>query len=263
MNINDLHHIGTSLLQKIASVRNTSIIKAEEGRGAGGDKTHGIDRIAEEVILTELEALQEPLTLVSEEAGIIHLRGGGGITVVVDPIDGSRNAVAGIPLFCTSIAVADGETIGSVYLGYVINLVNGDRFWAERGRHSFFQGVRMQSQQSGDVSLVAYEAPVPSQDLPMISSLLSEATRVRCLGAMALDLCYLAVGAISIFTTPSPSRSFDFAAGCLMATEAGGVVTDVQGNSIQSVSLGLHKSTTLLAAGNRELHDKALALLNR
>lgn len=262
MRNSDLQHIGASLFQKISSLRNSSIRKAEEGRGAGGDKTHYIDSLAEEVILTGLEALQEPLTIVSEEAGIIHLRGGGGKTVIIDPIDGSRNAVAGIPLFCTSIAVAEGTTVGDIYLSYVMNLVSGDEFWAEKGRQSFFQGFPIQSQQSGELSLVAYEAPLPSRDLPAIAPLLSEAPRARCLGATALDLCYLASGAISVFATPSPSRSFDFAAGYLLVTEAGGVVTDMQGQSIQSVELGLKKSTSLLGAGNPELHAKALALLN-
>jgi len=261
MHIRDLQDIGSSLFREISSLRHSSSIKTVKGRGAGGDVTHHIDRLAEEIIITGLEALKEPLTIISEEAGVVHLRGGGK-TVLIDPIDGSRNAVAGIPFYGTSIAVAEGSTIGDVCLAYVINLVNGDEFWTEKGRQPFFHGIPMQGQQTDDFSFIAYEAPTPSRDLPVISPLLAQARKARCLGATALDLSYLACGAISVFATPSPSRSFDFAAGYLLTREAGGMFTDLHGNSLQHVELGLKKSASLLAAGNAGLHARALSLLN-
>jgi myo-inositol-1(or 4)-monophosphatase len=261
MHIHDLQDIGAFLFKEISSLRHSSAMKTAEGIGAGGDKTHYIDRFAEEVIISRLEALNEPLTIISEEAGVMQIRGGG-TTVLIDPIDGSRNAVAGIPFYATSIAVAEGMTIGDVHLAFVINLVNGDQFWAGRGQKGFFHGIPMESQQTDDFSLIAYEATVPSKDLPIISPLLSHARKARCLGATALDLSYLACGAISVFTTPSPSRSFDFGAGYLLVKESGGVVTDIHGDSLQHVELGLKKSSSLLAAGNPRLHTKALSLLN-
>jgi len=261
MHIQDLRDIGASLFREISSLRHSSRIKTVEGTGAGGDQTHYVDRRAEEIIITGLEALKQPVTIISEEAGVMHLQDGGK-TVLIDPIDGSRNAVAGIPFYGTSIAVAEGMTMGDVYLAYVINLVNGDEFWTEKGRQPLFHGVPMQGQRTDDFLLVAYETPTPSKDLPVISPLLAQARKTRCLGATALDLSYLACGAISAFTTPSPSRSFDFAAGYLLTREAGGVITDLHGNSLQHVELGLKKSASLLAAGNPELHKKALSLLN-
>ena len=86
---------------------------------------------------------------------------------------------------------------------------------------------------------------------------------MRCLGATALDLAYIACGAVSAFVTASASRTFDFAGGYLLMKEAGGLVTDMQGNALDSLELGLKKTSSLLAAGNAGLHKKALALLNR
>src|SRR5215218_8168011 len=80
----------------------------ETGRGEGGDTALVIDRAAEDAILAELEALGEPLTVISEEGGTLALAGGGATHVVVDPIDGSLNAKRGLPFASLSIAVADG-----------------------------------------------------------------------------------------------------------------------------------------------------------
>jgi len=82
------------------------------------------------------------------------------------------------------------------------------------------------------------------------------------LGATALDLAYVAYGSVSVFVSPAPSRSFDFAAGWLLVRESGGIFTDMQGNSIEDTGIGLQKSTPLLASGNKYLHEKALKFLN-
>lgn len=262
MNIDDLRAIGRTLLKEIPAASYAPARKDFVGTGAAGDKTFAIDILAEEIVLGGLKALQEPLTIISEEMGIIELQGGG-TRVVVDPVDGSKNAVAGIPFFCTSIAVSDGDTLGKVRLSYVINLSNGDEFWAEAGSGAYLNGIRLQTQADDLLYLVSYEAQVPAKDIPAIMPLLSQARKTRCLGATALDLAYLACGASSVFVTPARSRSFDFAGGWLLAKEAGGIITNISGEDIENVSLDLKKSSSLLAAGNKGLHKKALELLSK
>ena len=262
MHTRDLQNIGNSLYRELSPLRHSSRIKELEGTGAEGDKTYHIDRRAEEIIISSLEALHEPLTVISEEAGIVHLHGGGK-TVLVDPIDGSRNAVRGIPFYGTSLAVAAGTTVRDLYLAYIINLVNGDAFWAEKGISVSCPENSLQCQKGEEFSFVAYEASSPSRDLSPIVPLLSAAKKVRCMGATALDLAYVACGAVSAFVTASASRSFDFAGGYLLMKEAGGIITDMQGNELDSLELELKGTTSLLAAGNAGLHKKALALLKR
>jgi myo-inositol-1(or 4)-monophosphatase len=121
----------------------------------------------------------------------------------------------------------------------------------------------MNTQKDDEFYLVAYEAQSPDKDISRIIPLLSKSRKTRCLGATALDLSYLAYGAISVFTSPSPSRSFDFAGGWLLVMEAGGVFTDIKGNPIEDLEVSLKKSTPLLVSGNAKLHEKALRLLNR
>ncbi len=262
MNVETLKNIGRQLLKEIPSLKQQPLSQKALGVGASGDKTFPIDKKAEEIIISGLEASGEPLTIVSEELGIRDLKGGGK-KVVIDPIDGSKNAIAGIPFYCTSIAVAGGDVIGDIELSYIINLVNRDEFWAEKSKGAFLNGERIHAQQDDRIYLVAYEAQSAKKDIPRIMPLLSESMKTRCLGATALDLAYLACGSISIFVNPSLSRSFDFGGGWLVVKEAGGLFTDIDGNAIENIELNLKKSVSLLAAGNGNLHKKALKLLNK
>jgi len=256
-----LRKIGKQLFFEIGEIRLKPFASAAIGKGAGGDKTYPIDKQAEDIIIGALENLHEPLDIISEEAGTRQIMTGGK-RVLIDPIDGSKNAINGVPFYCSSIAVADGDTIGSISAAYIINLLSGDEFWAERGGGAFFNGENISTQQEDFLYLVAYEARSPGRDIPKIMNLLSGARRTRCLGSTALDLAYLAYGAMSVFVSPSPSRSFDFAGGWLMVAEAGGTFTDMEGNSITDLVVGLDRSVPLLASGNKALHERALKLLH-
>ncbi len=260
MNIDTLRSIGKKLLKEIPPVNRFS--KTAIGIGASGDKTYPIDKIAEDIVLSGLEESGEALSIISEEIGIKDINGGGR-KILIDPVDGSRNAVSGIPFYCTSIAVVNGNSVGDIELSYVLNLINGDEFYAEKDGGAFLNGERIMTQRDDEFYLVAYEAQSPQKDVPTIMPLLSKARKTRCLGSTALDLAYLAYGAISVFANPSPSRSFDFAGGWLLVKEAGGIFTDMKGNAIETVEVSLRKSTPLLVSGNKSLHEKALTLLGK
>jgi myo-inositol-1(or 4)-monophosphatase len=266
MRVQELRKAGKEIFERLKTIR----IKGEAPgeKGAGGDRTYPVDKISEDMILKRLEQTGEALSVITEEAGIIKLSGGGGRLAVIDPIDGSRNAVAGIPFYGASIAIAAGGTMGAVETGYVINLVTGEEFWAEKGKGAHMgrvgsKNIEQISTQKDDIlKLVAFEAQSPKMDFKRMLPLLMAGRKTRCLGAVALDLAYLASGAISVFANAARSRSFDFAAGYILLKEAGGIFTDLEGKSLERQNLGLEKGATLLAAANPALHKKALKLLN-
>ncbi|MEW6161747.1 MAG: inositol monophosphatase family protein [Nitrospirota bacterium] len=260
MKIQVLRNIGRRLLKEIPTMRLRPYTQMVIGVGAAGDKTFLIDKRAEEIIISGLDESGEALTLISEEIGIKNIKGGGK-KILIDPIDGSKNAISGIPFYCTSVAVVDGNTFGDIELAYVVNLINGDEFWAEKGKGAFLNSKRIYTQRDDEFYLIAYEAQFPYKDILRIMPLLSKSRKTRCLGATALDLAYLAFGAISIFVTPSLSRGFDFASGYLLVREAGGIFTDIEGNTIETFEVSLKKGSSLLASGNKRLHEKALRLL--
>jgi myo-inositol-1(or 4)-monophosphatase len=262
MDINDIRKIGSRLKKEISSQMDVLHNHASLGKGASGDTTHPIDKLAEDIVYEELEKLNGPVTLVSEECGTREIKGGGP-RLLVDPIDGSRNAVSGIPLFSTSIALVDGDTVGKTKIGYVINLISGDEFWAIKGEGSFLNGSPITTQQDEVFRVIAYEAQTPKTDIPVIMPLISVFHRARCFGSTALDMAFLAQGAVSVFVVPSPSRSFDFAAGYLLIKEAGGRVTDLDGKEIDGVEVSVNRSTPLLASANEKLHGNAVKILMR
>lgn len=256
-----LKRIREKLLSRISGARFKPMLQKPLSVGAAGDKTFPIDKLAEDIIISELEASGLPLSLISEECGLKDLNGGGK-KVLIDPIDGSKNAVSGIPFFCTSLAFAEGDTLGSIDTAYVVNLVNGDEFSAQKGRGAFLNGERIFTQKDEDFYLAAYEAQMPGKDISRIMPLLSMSRKTRCLGSTALDLACLASGSISVFVNPSLSRSFDFAGGWLLVKEAGGVFTCMDGGPAEVLELGLKKSSPFLSSANQGLHDRALKLLD-
>lgn len=262
MEITSLYELGKTLFERLGSKRLYPNQSEALGKGAGGDKTFPIDREAEEIIIDFLTASKIPMTVISEEIGYKEINGGGTLKALIDPIDGSKNAINGIPFYCSSLALVEGDDIGSVSSSLVVNLLTGDCFVAQKGKGAFFNGSPIKTQPDSGFYLIAYEAQTPKTDIQKILPLISNFRRTRCLGATALDMAYTAYGAISVFITPAPSRTFDFAGGWLLIKEAGGIITDLKGNSLDDVKIGIDQRVPIIASGNQELHEKALSILN-
>ena len=230
--------------------------EATGSRGEGGDRTLVIDSVAEDAIFAELEAAGIGLTAVSEERGEVAVAGGGPIHVVIDPIDGSRNAKRRTPMHAVSIAVADDATMGGVAFGFVKDLGGGEEWWAERGAGAFLDGERL-PQLAGDaeLELLALEM-VRAKDVTRTAETLAAtgAPRLRALGAVALSLCFVAAGRFDALVTLSACRSVDVAAGQLIVREAGGSIAfPAAGEDPLGTGLDLEMRSPLIAAANARL----------
>jgi myo-inositol-1(or 4)-monophosphatase len=257
-------HIGRKMREGLSVILAKEGGKVPLGKGAGGDKTFPVDKWAEDIIIAALERARlegEGFTLISEELGVRKF-GEGGKIVLADPIDGSNNAKSGIPFFSTSLALLTGDTLDKLAVGYVVNLAAGDEFWAVRGQGAYKNGARIRTSASHGITIVAYEASQPSTDIPRLMPLFALARRTRCFGATALDLAYLASGAVSVFATATASRTFDFAAGMLILEEADGVITDLEGTALDHIAAGLNRTVPLLASKNEATHVMALNALS-
>src|SRR4051794_39840118 len=167
-------------------------------RGEGGDVTMVVDQLAEASIFAELEELGTGLTAISEERGRVEIAGGGPPFVVIDPVDGSLNAKRGLPSHGVSIAVASGERMSDVDMGFVLDLASGEEWWALRDGGAFRGGTRLPQLQSREsLEIVGLETARPeliAEHSEWIAAL--PVSRVRALGSVALSMCLVAAGSL-------------------------------------------------------------------
>ena len=150
---------------------------------------------------------------------------------LLDPLDGTSNYAAGIPYFCVSLALMRK---GEVELAIIYDPLRDESFSAEKGKGAWLNGE----------SLVAPKASRPLKqgialiDLKRLSPEL--AARVasqppyssqRNLGSGALDWCYVASGRVDVYLHGG-QKLWDYAAGQLILTEAGGHASTLGGEDV-------------------------------
>ncbi len=219
-------------------------------------ETKRLDQVAEEAVVEYLVDNQFCRTLISEECGRIEIGGEKG-TVFLDPIDGTFNALNGIPFYALSIAYAEG---GRVIRGFVRDLANGETFFAERGVGAFLDGAPIRTSVTHQLDQAAMSIYGRKFDPANVMSLGRTIRRWRLLGASALELCYVGAGRLDGFIDLRGTlRVTDAAAGMLVCTEAGGFVSDRDGQDLhfpEEVRIG-----RCLVATNGPLHRKVIEYL--
>jgi myo-inositol-1(or 4)-monophosphatase len=239
--------------------------RQELGHGAGGDRTVELDRSAEAEALAELRVVAEAgdgFSVLSEEAGLVDM-GAAFPRVLLDPVDGSRNAKRGIPVVGLMLALADGPTLADIRLGFVLNTVSGERWHAVHGGGAYRQGRRftpMRHAPEGRIGILSLETSTRS--LLSAGPLIQRAARLRMLGSTALALAHTASGGVDVHCTPTPHRVFDTSAGVLMLREVGGVATDVKGRPLGDLPADLESQTTAVCSAHPDLHRLALDALS-
>jgi myo-inositol-1(or 4)-monophosphatase len=219
--------------------------------------TLAIDGAVEDAVFAELERLDVPLCVVSEERGVVEIAGGGPVRLVIDPIDGSLNAKRRIPLYSISIAVAEGDDMSAVRFAYIADFASGEEWWATHGEGAYCDGDRLQiaGDEHARLEILGVESAHP-QLISVHSEALAEtkADRMRMLGSAALSLCYVASARFDGLISLRPMRSVDVAAGQLIVREAGGYVAFPDaGYDGVAPGLGLDMRSRVLAATSEEI----------
>jgi inositol-phosphate phosphatase / L-galactose 1-phosphate phosphatase / histidinol-phosphatase len=174
---------------------------------------------------------------------------------VLDPIDGTRSFITGMPLFNNLVALLDG---GVPVIGVVDTPAIGERYHAFRGRGAWFNGTPIRT--SGCTSLSdaavyrAGHAPT-DPDNARRSERFAATGRVNRYGYDAYVYALLAAGHVDLMLE-TDLEPYDYLALVPLIEAAGGVITDWTG-----APLRLHSTGEVLAAATAELHAEALALL--
>jgi len=188
-----------------------------------------VDRNAEQILVTGLKPIIKEAGFLTEEETVSQ--GEEHLKWVIDPLDGTTNFLRGVPAYCVSVALMEGN---SVLIGLVYDCVLNHFYTAVKGQGAFQNGQQLQvNNNSFKQSLFAtgfpyYDFSKAQPYLKVFEHLMHHTLGMRRLGSAALDLCHVANGIYDGYFEYS-LHPYDVAAGALIVQEAGGTVTDFSG----------------------------------
>lgn len=238
--------------------------RVELGQGAHGDVTYRIDKIAERAIIRVLRKRIPNSFIVSEEAGYVG-DSQSKILILVDPLDGSTNAVRPIPFFSSAVAICAGTRYGELVAAGVKDLIHDRIFLATSDQGVTVDGVRAQPAKTErlDQACVGVDMKIDEKSpvgTRALLRLLSKVRYPRFLGSAALETAYVAGGIVDAFVEPRPIlRSFDCIPSLFLVDKAGGFVRMLNA-SLTDLDLRQHQRLAYVAAGNRTLGRSILRL---
>ena len=197
-----------------------------------GDFVTASDKKVEKIIIEELLKARPNYSILSEEAG--RISNDESFKWIIDPIDGTSNFLHGIPHFAISIGLEHNKEI---ICGIIYDPIKDEMFTAEKGNGSYLNNQRIRvsarsklkdclivtgglkrNQKERDLALKEYDKFSSSVDIP-----------VRKMGSASLDMAYVAAGRFDGMWQRNLNY-WDIAAGIILIKEAGGFVTDFNGN---------------------------------
>ena len=196
-----------------------------------------VDRASEDIILQILKKAYPTHSFLGEESGLHPGKGKGNeYQWIIDPLDGTKNFIHGIPHFAISIACLHR---GKLEHAVIFDPINNEEFHASRGGGAYLNTGRLRvSKEKGlQDALLGTGFPFREEQKnysmhyhDMLQLLSHKAAGVRRFGAAALDLAYVAAGRLDGFWELG-LKPWDIAAGCLLVIESGGLVGDLRGEN--------------------------------
>jgi myo-inositol-1(or 4)-monophosphatase len=288
-----VRELGLALRERVLPLLGSHAGRAHSAELAeGGDITFKIDEEAEALLEPWLAERAPGVAFYSEDRGLVAPDGAREV-LVVDPIDGTRPAMAGLESCCVSIAAAplrDGVTMGDVTLGCVVEIPSGAVFVAERG-HGLVEGpeVLLSANERLDRLFWTYGfRGRPARPTAEVIGDLIDASSVGGatfeLGSAAFDMTRLVTGQLDVYIEPGPlivdrvpgmedefrrvgggellnNSPYDLAASVLILEEAGAIVTDAAGESLADRPLlgsGGEYQMSVVASANEALHGQVI-----
>ena len=195
-----------------------------------------VDRKAEAAIIETLRDAYPPYGILAEESGATAGKGSadGDYRWIIDPLDGTTNFIHGLPQYAVSIALAKGSNIEQAV---IFDPNRNELFTASKGAGAFLneRRIRVSRRTKLQDSLLGTGFPYRMFDhidtyLAIFKELTRKTAGQRRPGAAALDLAYVACGRYDGFWEFGLSP-WDMAAGALLISEAGGLVSDMRGEA--------------------------------
>ena len=232
------------------------LAELQVAKKAPADFVSAADLKAEQTIFEMLTKARPGYGFLGEERGMIE-GSDKTHTWIVDPLDGTTNFLHAIPHFAINIAL---QREGAVVAAVTYNPVTNELFWAEKGKGCFLNDKRLRvaARQKLDESVIATGIPFLGHGqhatfLKELHQISQRVAGVRRFGSAALDLAWVAAGRFDGFWERD-LNDWDIGAGILLVTEAGGKVTNADGDE---TVLGVGS----VVAGNMDIHALVLERL--
>ncbi len=288
--------LGLALRERVLPELGSHSGRAHSEPGAGGDVTFAIDEVAESFLEEYLAEHAPAVAFYSEDRGMVDPSGDAEWVLIVDPIDGTRPAMAGFEAACVSVAAArfgDGEpTMGDVVAGAVVEIKSGSLFFAERDGE-----VEPTPSLSANTALDRMFWTYGLRGRPAVATAtvleeLIDSSSVGGgtfdLGSATYDMTRVLTGQLDAYIEPGPrivadvpgmqeefervgsgavlnNSPYDLAAAALICECAGVLVSDAYGKPLADRPLlgsGVDFQMSCVASANVELHDRILRSLD-
>ena len=215
-----------------------------------GDFVTSADLKVEQSILETLKYYYPDANYLTEESGHIE---GDGETIIIDPIDGTSNFIHGIPHVAIVIAKMINNEITD---GVVYNPILNEFYWASLGKGSWCNNKRLRVSKRHELTNCLVGTGIPFSDrvydkfYTELDNLAKKTAGIRRLGSAALDLAYVSSGKIDGFWERDLNL-WDICSGVLLVKEAGGRISEPNGNKWTTNSRDITVSNSLI-------HDKLI-----
>jgi myo-inositol-1(or 4)-monophosphatase len=225
-------------------------------------KTHSdfvseVDRAAEDAIIKILHTAYPDHAILAEESGAKGDHTTSDYQWIIDPLDGTTNFLHGFPKYSVSIALRHKGVLTHAVI-YDPNM--NELFVASRGNGAYLNDRRIRVSKRIRLEECLIGTGIPFRDLThidayfaMLKDIVPRTAGVRRPGSAALDLAYVAAGRYDAFWEIGLAP-WDMAAGCLLITEAGGLVGDLEGN-------GTFLESGQIIAGNSKIFSQLLQII--
>lgn len=253
-----LREASKRIFENVKELAGTDDAAGDFGVGAGGDISRNIDVVAEKTVLDYLKEINFECIVLGEECGRVELSKNSKGFVIMDAIDGSANAVRGVPFFCSSLAFSTDNKLSSITDGVITDLSSGEMYWASKGKGAFFNESKIRVHDREPIyKIIGINTSGASKDLmKRLYPIFEQYNHIRHLGANALEMAFFARGLIDIFVDlRNKIRIQDIAAGYIIVKEAGGLLLDSDLRPLDS-ELSYEARISFVAAANQEILDE-------
>ncbi|GAA5819748.1 MAG: bifunctional NADP phosphatase/NAD kinase [Methanobrevibacter sp. CfCl-M3] len=251
--------------------------------GADGTDTKKIDEYAEKEVIKVLKSNDFLSYLISEEIGEMKIGKNNAKKVnimndlvndetsekakfifVIDPLDGTFNALKKIPAYGISIAIAKIKNrklpqLEDIQMGFIKDFYSGDIYEAVKNKGTTVNGEKPKHKITTSLEKATLGGYLNLKG--DVLNLLKKIRRLRTIGSVAIEFAYLSQGKYDIFIDLRGSRILDIAAAKLIVEEAGAIITDKEGRNLKN-DLNIYEKVIIVGSTNRSLHKKVIKELN-